>query len=55
MRYSQNGKGNGTGESAIDQYALPINPEESATLNVHSIITRNEVTCYLLSRGRILE
>jgi hypothetical protein len=37
----------------VDQLAPPINPANSITLQVHSMVIRNEITSRLLSGGRI--
>ncbi len=47
------GTGYGVGKSLRDQQALPINPANSITLKVHSMVIRNEITSRLLSGGRI--
>ncbi|MGI2909832.1 hypothetical protein, partial [Tolypothrix sp. VBCCA 56010] len=45
------GKGYGVGKFLYDQQALPINPANSITLTVHSMVIRNEITSRLLSGG----
>lgn len=44
IAHAKTARKSGAGDSSLDQFALPINPVESITLRIQSMVIRNVVT-----------